>query len=178
MKGAGWALWFGLAVVAQAAPPPPEYVLKAKILVGLLPYVQWPDEAAQGDRPFQIAVLGRSPFGPHLDELAKTHTAHRRPIRLRYTGRASEAEGCQAIFICRSELSHLEAVLAWAQPRHVLTLSDDEALAQRGVMMNLLMEGRFVRLAVNQESATAAGVLISSQLLRDARLLSSKRRPF
>jgi hypothetical protein len=177
MRGLRLTLLAGVLFTASAGPNAltPEYELKAHILVDLLPYVQARPEPGPRDRPFSILVLGRSPFGAYLDDYARTRTIQKRPIRTLYARNLSEAAACDAVFICRSEIRRADAILGWAQARHAITLSDDEALAQRGVVLNLLMEGRFVRLAVNPEAATAAGVVISSQLLRNARMLTPKR---
>jgi hypothetical protein len=61
--------------------------------------------------------------------------------------------------------------MAWARNHQVLTVADDEAMARRGVMVNLLMERQYVRLAVNANALSAAGISLSSRLLRNARML-------
>lgn len=176
MRRAFAALWLGLALVGGASvPPSPEYVLKAKILLVLLPYVRWPAQDTWGEKPFQIAVLGQSPFGPHLDEASKNLTVHRRPVRIRYIGKPGEADGCQVLFVCASERYRLQPILGWARGKPVLTVADDEDLIRQGIMVNLLLEGAFVRLAVNPDAAGESGLFLGSQLLRNARILSNRR---
>jgi hypothetical protein len=176
MKRVLLAMGLGFALVAGAhVPPSPEYVLKAKILLVLLPYVRWPGQDAWGERPFQVAVLGQSPFGPHLDEASRNLTVHRRTVQIRYIGKPGEAEGCQVLFICASERYRLQSILGWARGKPVLTMADDEDLLSQGVMVNLLLEGAFVRLAVNPDAAGEAGIFLGSQLLRNARILTTRR---
>jgi hypothetical protein len=150
-----------------------EYLLKARILLTLLPYVEWPANAAGGDLPFDIVVLGRSPFGPYLDGELRKLTVHHRVIRVRYVSKLAEAEGCQALFICASEAKRVNDILAWARGRQVLTLADDVGLSGRGVMINLLLEEQKVRLAVNLEVVRASGFVLSSRLMPLARIIAT-----
>jgi hypothetical protein len=175
---AGLCLLIALVTGSSAAMgAEPEYATKAKIMLMLLPYVQWPSQEAWGDRPFQVAILGKSPFGSHLDEVVQKLTVHHKSIQIRYTTKLNEAEGCQVLFICDSEAQRVDAVLGWTRGKPILTVTDDEAMACRGVMVNLILEGRFVRLAVNPEAANASGIFLGSQLLRNARILSTRRSP-
>ena len=151
----------------------PEYALKAQILVELLPYVQWHPDLEPRDRPFVILVLGRSPFGSNLDDYARPRTIQQRPIQIHYATKLSDATSCDVVFICRSESSRVQAILAWARGRRALTVSDDDRATRQGVMVCLLMENRFVRLAVNPDVAAAGGLFFSSQLLRYARILGT-----
>jgi hypothetical protein len=163
----------GPGILAVEKAEAPEYLLKARILLTLLPYVQWPDNATGVDRPFDIVVLGRSPFGSHLDDELRKLTVHHRVIRVRYLSKLAEAEGCQALFICASEAKRVGDILAWAKGRQVLTLADDVGLAGRGVMINLLLEEQKVKLALNLESARASGFVLSSRLMPLARIITT-----
>ncbi|MBI1751720.1 MAG: YfiR family protein [Acidobacteria bacterium] len=160
-----------LMAPAPVAPAPPEYETKARILLMVLPYIQWAGERGWKEGPFVIAVLGDSPFGYHLDEGARSLTVHHRPIKIRYVSQVREAEGCHALFICSSEGRRLDGIFAWIRGREVLTLSDDPALAKRGVMLNLLLEEGYVRLAACPEAAQGAGLTLGSRLLSLARII-------
>lgn len=160
---------------AVGAESPTEYGTKAKLMLVVLPYVEWASEAKWKPGPFEIAILGESLFGSRLDEGAKTLTIHHRPIRIHYVTRLREAEGCQALFICASEARRIDSILAWAEGREILTIGDDEELAKRGVMLNLILQGDFVRLVVNPEAARASGLTLGSQVKALARIVSTPR---
>lgn len=171
-----------LAAVGLLAAPPPgteapmaEYAVKAQILVELLSYVHWPAAGEGTPWPFEIVVVGRSPFGRHLDDYVRTRTIRRRPIRVRYQARVADVGTCDAIFLCRSEAARAEAVSAWARGHQILTVCDEEGLARRGLMITLVTEGNFVRLVVNPGAASAAGIAFSSLLLQNARVVSTAR---
>ncbi|GLH70581.1 hypothetical protein GETHPA_21140 [Geothrix rubra] len=166
------ACWAGVAIPEAAAP---EYALKAQFLVELLPYVQWRPEPAGSGKPLVIGVLGRSPFGTHLNDYARGRTVRQRPIQIRYGERIQDLAGCDVVFICRSESSGIAGIVAWTRGRRVLTVADDERGAREGVMLCFLMDGQFVRLFANPEAAAAEGLVFSSQLLRIARMPGTSR---
>jgi hypothetical protein len=157
------------------ADRPTEYASKAKIFLMVLPYIQWPSQTTWPEGPFKIAVLGDSPFGTRLDDGIRTLTVHQRPIQIRYVSKVRDAEGCQALFICSSEIPRIEAILAWMEGREILTVSDDAILAKRGVMLNLLLEDGFVRLAVNPEATQRRGLVLGSRLMSLARTVTTER---
>lgn len=158
----------------EAQAPVPEYALKAEVLLKVLSYVQWPSGPEPAGWPIDIVVVGKSPFGTYLDDYARARTIQRRPIRVRYQAKAADVGPCHAIFICRSEAGRADAVLAWARNHQVLTVSDDESLARRGVMVNLVLEGHLVRLAVSPSAAAAAGITLT-RLLPYTRILPPAR---
>jgi hypothetical protein len=55
----------------------------------------------------------------------------------------------------------------------ILTVSDIEDPAQRGVMIRFVAESNRIRLRINADAAKAAGLSISSKLLRPAELVTS-----
>lgn len=167
------AALLGGTAASDARAAMPEYALKAQILVELLSYVQWPVGVDPDGRAFDIVVVGKSPFGTYLDDYARTRTFHQRPIRVRYLAKGGDLSPCSLVFLCRSEGGRVDAVSAWARHHHVLTVADDEALLRRDVMVHLVMERNYVRLAVNPDSVSAAGLTLSSRLLRNARILPS-----
>lgn len=156
----------------ESRPAVPEYQLKAQVMIQLLSFAEWPPGAGAAGKPFELVVMGKSPFGAYLDDYARDRTIQRRAIRIRYLAKAGDPGPCSAVFLCRSEAGRAGPVCAWARSNHVLTLSDDEALARQGVMVNLVMEGRFVRLAVNLGAVSAAGLSLSSRLLKNAHILA------
>jgi hypothetical protein len=150
-----------------------EYVLKAEILIGLMPYVQWPSSPTPPSGPFVIGVFGRSPFGKALDDYARARTIQRRPILIRYATKVEELDGCEAVFISPSEARQAGQVTDWARGRRVLTVADVAMTLHQGVMVGLLLEGDYVRLVVNLEAAQAQGISFGSLLLRNARIVNT-----
>jgi hypothetical protein len=59
--------------------------------------------------------------------------------------------------------------------RSILTVSDTEGAAQRGVMIRLVTEKNKIRLRINLQAAKAANLTISSKLLRPAEIVAAGR---
>ncbi len=163
-----------LATPGPIAAAPSEYQLKAVFLFNFSRFVEWPSSAFAGPTaPFVVGVFGHDPFGADLDEVVKGETVNGRPLVVRRVGSAAEAAQCQILFIHQSEDQRLNEVLSALDHRSTLTVSDVPGAAQRGVMIRLVTEGGRVRMRINVESARAAALTISSNLLRSAEIVQT-----
>jgi hypothetical protein len=161
-----------LAVPAQAAVKASEYQVKAVFLFNFSRFVEWPASAfASAAAPFVLGVFGHDPFGADLDEVVKGETVNGRPIVVRRVTTAADAAACQILFIHQSEAQRLGELVSALGHRSTLTVSDVPGSAQRGVMIRLVTERGRVRMRVNVESAKAAELTISSNLLRAAEIV-------
>ncbi|HET6330900.1 MAG TPA: YfiR family protein [Holophagaceae bacterium] len=155
--------------VPQAAQP--EYELKARFLLQFPEFVSWPRSSGMGDpaRPFVILVLGDSPFGARLDQAAAGRKVQGHPVEVRYSRDPAALDGCQMVFICGDQRNLLDALVARAAARSVLTVADMEGSAARGVMINLVIESSLPRFEINRGAAGAASLSLNAQLLGLAR---------
>ena len=85
-----------------------------------------------------------------------------------------EAENCQILFIDRSESGQLQQILAALDHRSTLTVSELNDAAEHGGMIQFTTENNRVRLRINVDSARAAGLTISSKLLRPAEIVGTR----
>ena len=163
----------GLLASAGVGAAPTEYQVKAVFLFNFSRFVEWPASAfASPDAPFVVGVFGHDPFGSDLDEVVQGKTVNGRPLVVRRVRTAAEGARCQILFIHQSEQRRLSEVLSALDRHSTLTVSDIPGAAQRGVMIRLITEGGRVRMHVNVESARAAALLISSNLLRAAEIVA------
>jgi len=165
--------WVGAP--AQVAAPT-EYQVKAAFLYNFGRYVEWPPQA-RPPASFTICVLGEDPFGPVLDELIKGKSIQRMKLATRRLERVEDAGNCQILFISSSENGRLEHILAVLHGRSVLTVGEAERFAHRGGMINFRLEGSKVRFEVNLDATEQAGLTISSQLLKLARIIRESPQP-
>jgi hypothetical protein len=177
--------WAAFAAASAPAPVPaqtsaapvavPEYQIKAVFLFNFAQFVEWPATAfPDSGGPLVIGVLGEDPFGPYLDETVRGETVHGRPIEVRRFQRLSEITDCHILFVSQGELDRLDEVLVALKDRSVLTVSDAENFAARGGMVRFLTDRNRIRLQINLEAARAAGLTLSSKLLRPARIVDTK----
>jgi hypothetical protein len=157
---------------AMAMPAPSEYQIKAVFLFNFSRFIEWPTSAfPTAEAPFVVGVFGHDPFGAELDEVVKGESVNGHPLVVRRVDSAAEAAECQIVFIHQSESRQLDELLSALGHRSTLTVSDLPGAAQRGVMIRLVTESGRVRMRINVESARAASLTISSNLLRSAEIV-------
>lgn len=158
---------------AAETKPAAEYQLKAVFLFHFAQFVEFPNKAfPQTDTPLVIGVLGDDPFGTYLDEVVRGESANNRRLTVERYRQPEEIKTCHILFISRSESERLEKIFAELKGRSVLTVGDMEGFAKRGGMIRFVQEKNKVRFRINIESAKAAGLTISSKLLRAAEIIA------
>jgi hypothetical protein len=158
----------------DAAAAPSEDQVEAVFVFNFSHFVEWPPQsfAAPSD-PFIIGILGRDPFGAHLDEVVRGEQINGHPLQVQRFRSLADIERCQILFIDRSESGRIGQILAALNGRSTLTVSQADGAAEHGVMIQFAVEDSRVRLRINVESARAAGLTISSKLLRPAAIVGA-----
>ncbi len=165
------------ALLLVQSPRASEYQVKAVFLFNFAQFVDWQPAATQDPRaPLVIGILGDDPFGAILDETVRGERLGERPFEIRRLRQLTDIEGCNILFISRSENERVGQILAAVQNRPILTVSDGDDFAKRGGMIQFVNEKNRIRLRINLEAAQAANVTISSKLLRVAEIVSTPPR--
>jgi len=158
------------------APKPSEYQVKAAYLLNFGRFVEWPSRpGAPADDPFQMCVLGKDPFGNLLDAALAGEAINHAPVIARRITKSQDATGCRILFISASEEGSLKSILQALEKAPVLTVSDLAQFTRQGGMIQFVLSGNRVRFDVNLVAARAAGLNLSSELLKLA--VSVKRTP-
>ncbi|HEY2396345.1 MAG TPA: YfiR family protein [Rudaea sp.] len=151
-----------------------EYQVKAVFLFNFTQFVDWPPESFSGvDQPIVIGVLGDDPFGTYLDETVRGEKVNDRPLIIRRFRYGDDVGACHVLFISQSETSRLDQIIAGLHGRSILTVSDIPAFGRRGGMIRFVTENSRVKLRINADAAKAAGLTLSSKLLRIADIVSA-----
>jgi hypothetical protein len=167
-----------LILCREAAPgavgqgrPAGEYQVKAVFLYHFAQFVQWPPESfPDKDSPLVLGILGRDPFDSHLEEVVRGETIGSRPLQVARFDRVEQVGNCHLLFISASETPRLEAILAALRNRRILTVGESEGFCRMGGMVAFLTRGGKIRLRINLEALQAAGLAMSSKLLRLAEI--------
>jgi len=168
----GVACTVGRVPSARADPAATEYEVKAVYLFNFARFVAWPAAAfTSPSAPFAVCVLGHDPFGPVLARPLANETVDGRPLEARRVATPADATNCQLLFLDARDVGIRPALLRTLDGRPVLTVSDDEAFAENGGMVGLPVVSGTVRVTVNQAALRRAGLTMSSQLLRIARIV-------
>lgn len=166
------ALWLLLPALPRAQVT--EYQLKAVFLFNFVQFVEWPAESfAAGDSPIVVGVLGTDPFGALLDELENEAPVKGRSIVVRRFARVEEVDVCHLLFVNINDPERLQTVLAALKNRATLTVGDAAAFLDKGGMIQFVSQDERIRLRINLDAATAAGLTLSSKLLRPAQVITT-----
>ena len=167
-------IWLMLpAAWAQTASR--EYQIKAVFLFNFTQFVEWPAATfTDPGEPLVIGIVGEDPFGPFLEEAIRNEKSGEHPLQLRRFPTPEQAD-CHVLFISRSETGRLEPLLNKLTGKPVLTVSDADNAARRGVMIRFINENNRIRLRINLDAAKRAGLTISSKLLRSAEIVGDSR---
>ena len=168
-------LLFGSEAQAQTASAR-EYQIKAVFLFNFSQFVEWPPNAFAGlQAPLVIGVLGDDPFGTFLDEAVRGEKSGGHPIVVRRYHNVGETSGCHILFISYAEADRLELAFMSLKGRSILTVGDANGFAQRGGMIRFVTDNNKIRLRINLEAAKAAGLTLSSKLLRPAEIVTTTK---
>jgi hypothetical protein len=152
---------------ALAAPTASQ--VEAVFLFYFSQFVDWPPRAFTGERaPIVIGVLGADPFGGALDQAVSGEQVNGRPVVVRRLKSVAEATDCHILYISSSESPQLPQILGTLKGHSVLTVSDADHFVQSGGMIRFVLADQRVRLLINAQAAQAAGLTLSSKLLRAA----------
>lgn len=149
-----------------------EHQVKAVFVFNFSHFADWPPAAFDNDtEPFVIGVLGSDAFGATLEEVVRGERVDGHPIVVRRFPTVDAIGASHILFIDRSESAHLKRVVELVKGSGTLTVSDLDGATQQGVMIQLANVSNRIRLRVNVDSARAAGLVLSSNLLRSAEIV-------
>ena len=171
------ALWaLGAAAGLAQAQVVSETNVRAAILLQLANYTEWPAPVFHSaQEPFQFCVMGDSRLSVVLVSAARERKVWGRPVAVRLVEQARDAAACQVVFIRYTRERQIRDVVSALRSSPVLTVGEAESFIACGGIMNLAWENGSVRFDVNQDGARAAGLTISSRLLRLAHLSGAAR---
>lgn len=124
----------------------------------------------------QQAEFGADPFGKVLDDTVRNEAVRGHRLVVERYRTLEEMKTCHMLYIAQSEAGHLDQVLAALKGKPVLTFSDIEGSAPRGVMVRFVPERNKIRLRINVEAARAADRTISSKVLRASEIVGTEKK--
>lgn len=161
---------------ARAATGDLEYPVKAEFIERFTHFIDWPPSAFAGPQsPFILCVIGETPLGGYLEQLAQHRRIKGRPVELRRMKPTADLSQCHLVFIAADERAHLKQILAAVQGRPIVTVADSEGFGRAGVLINLMLdaEGR-VGFEISSAGAKRTALTLNAQLLKLSRLSPSE----
>ena len=171
-------LCLALALLLGALPAHAQLAaeaVKAAFLPRFARYVAWPGPALPtAGAPFQLCVVGRDPFGALLDNAASTELIDGHSVAVRRMASADRAAGCHLAFVQGAAPTDTTRLLLAMRGQPTLTVTDDRAGPQRGMIHFAIIGGR-VRFFIDEAAAAERGLSISSRLLALAASVRQRR---
>jgi hypothetical protein len=139
--------------------------VKAAFLYGFLSYVEWPpDRFSSQAEPIVIGVLENETVAAALREIAAQSTVDERELLVRSMRRNDPLEGLHVLFIGRDANTRLEHLVAAAQERSIMTVTETQSAHPLAVIDFVLIDGE-VRFSASVPAADRTGIKLSSRLL-------------
>jgi len=155
------ALLSGLAQPGMAQVD--ERALKAAYLFNFIQFTQWP---VPPDEPFRLCVLGRTPLDEQLAQLEGKPVLGGLHVSVRHVGARESLGNCHALYLDDSQRSQVDEVLGKLGTAPVLTVTDSDGLADRGLMIEIHKHDARLGFEVNLKTARRANISFSARLLK------------
>lgn len=161
------------ATRAQDAPPTATEedlpLVKAAIVYNICKFVDWPAAHSSPDGTLSIGVAGADRSGPRLQSIAGK-TVRGATIVIVPVTSPEQARACNVLFVNGSAADSLAIYLMETRGFGVLTVSEVPDFCARGGMIQLERNERRLTFLISRRAAGVAGLKLSSQLLKIARL--------
>jgi hypothetical protein len=161
---------FLLSVICACAQVnrPTDIQVKAAYLFNFGKFIRWQAAPAAGNDSFPICILGKNSFGSVLDAMVANERIDGRPVVITHLASAQDAGLCRILFVSSSEATHVKTILEVTRHFQTLTVSDIPGFAADGGMIEFVAQNDHIRFEVNLSPLNAAGLSVSSELLKVA----------
>jgi hypothetical protein len=160
---------------AAADEPSLETAVKATFLSKFGAYVDWPSAAFDSPAaPLTVCVAGDDPFGPALDKAVAGQHVGDRPVEVKRVKTVTPHLGCQILYLGANPAQTPAQALQVVHGESVLTVTDGAKGDAVGIVDFVLNDNR-VRFDIDDRTASASGLQISSKLLSLALSVTPKR---
>ena len=164
-----WSIaWLVAAVMGQPSRSQDltlEYAIEATYLLNLSPFVTWPNAAAEfPGGAFILCVVGGDPFGGLLDRVVSDQRVDNHPIVIRRFAAVIGNPDCSVMYVT-GPVDEVAADLTAVREMPVLTVTDNATAPAATGIINFLIVDKRVRFDIDNGTAAADGLTISSKLL-------------
>lgn len=171
---AACTLWLAAPVCCAQPKAAPEYQLKAAFLYNLLQFIEWPEQSFKdAGSPLVICVYDDKAAGAAFDSYRNEKIRGRQLIFKRYDEMQTGLE-CHILFINTQDKKALSDIVAKTASRSILTVGEADGCARLGCIINFFTADNKLRFEINPEAAKKAGLKLSSEILKVAKIVNEK----
>lgn len=154
-----------------------EYRVKSAFIYNFIRYTTWPKRVFEKrDSPIVVLVIGESAIRKHLGAALEDKVVDGRKIELRYERTMPRRIDAHVVF--EGELSEKDQkkLLEACHKQPVLLSGERPGFAKLGAQCNFYLDEGKVRFEINVDAVADSELVISSQLLKLARLIRKEER--
>lgn len=140
-----------------------ERTLKAAYLFNFIQFTQWP---VAPEEPFHLCVLGRTPLDEQLARLEGKQVLNGLHIAVRHVGPRERFTACHALYVDDSQRALVDEVIDRLDSAPILTITDGDGLADRGMMIEIHKRDARLGFEVNLKVARRARLSFSARMLK------------
>ena len=144
---------------------------KAAFIERFTRFIEWPD-SIESDT-FKIAVIGKTPLTPPLNDLFTDLEIKGHNVELIITNKIDDLSNANVVFISGSEKKRISDILAHTNKFPILTIGDSDGYGEGGVHINMYVDDTYIRYEINPESIERSNLKISSLLLASAKIVET-----
>jgi hypothetical protein len=147
--------------------------LKAVYLEKFSRFITWPKECKieQLDQPFIIAVFGTTKLTQSLQMVYSQQEIYNKRVIINEITELKDIKDCHILFIADSEKKELQKILSITNGLPILTISETEGMAKKGVIINFFEENNKLRFEINESALLKSPLKMSYYLLSTARII-------
>jgi hypothetical protein len=143
-----------------------EYELKGAFLYNFAKFIAWPPGVFEAREEFVICVLGSSEVASDLGEVMRGKRVSGRAIVVRRSSHPRDGADCHILFVTDASGFSVRQVPSAISRAGVLVVGEARGFAQGGGIIRFRHEGKRLRFEINKAAGEAAGLAISSHLLK------------
>lgn len=153
---------------------PMDHRVKAAFLCKFIKFMDWPSSRIVRNRgEFVIGVFGESPIAGNLISIMPKKVDGWK-LKFIKVNDIQEALDSHMLFLASSEKERFPEFIDLLKNSSVLTVSDTQEFLGMGGIVKFFILDKMVRFEINLEAAKAAGIKISSKLLRLAKIFQTE----
>lgn len=160
-----------------ADPPDLEYRIKAAFLFNFAKFVDWPnhDASSTGPKAFTLCISGDNPFGDLLDTVSVTTAIKGKKVIIKYLEQPCSPEKCNIMYVGDTKPAQIKETLKCLGSDPILTVGESSNFNDLGGIIRFYLDNDRVKFEINREAAENRNLMISSQLLRLAKITRGAR---
>ena len=153
-----------------------EYKVKAAFLYNFIRFTKWPKSSFErSDSPIVVLVVGRDPFGKHLEQALKGKVIGGRKVLLQSTKSVPDKVTAHIVYEGGLSSKEQKKLLEACRNKPVLLCGERDGYASLGAQCNFYVDGSRIRFEINKSAVDRSSLEISSELLKLARIVKDAK---